>query len=1071
MARCGSWHASWQREFDRTEVVHLVMPGGYRDRRADAMVPPSLVVEFQHSYISAAEVVRRGTDYRLHQRDLVWVLDGGVRGGESSVDVIDDCKDMFYMYFRHRWMYESFLREPFVYVDVSGFIYQVSPAKVVEGVTEVSHRVCRDDFLVALRNNANAGLWPGVEHVPTPVAEAEAGRVFWKQRGAGNGKTYESVQLLEKEEFAHKNVLIYLTKVHSARETIFQEFVAQAPGMRKVRIRPDARTHSINDGKAHRIPFVRENGETGVVYIGTVDSFTYNMCGRVPQCSRDLFLDIVKRITEGSISVDGEGQVVFKKNKVCRTTLVIIDEAQDLPPEYVTAMAAIMRKTGADVALIGDKLQSIWGERNVYTFMEKHDLGGVDVRKDVGENRVLRFHNPRLVEVVNAVVPFGRFGLPPIAAGCDRPGCALCAEHNDEPAVKLGLKVDEISSEIMALAKERGYVPADFAVIAPIIKGQNHLCELERAVNQMWLNLGMDEEYMRTVIAPSGRWGECGERWRNADHCYMHQSEEGRPIDLSASRDATRILSIHASKGTGTRIVFVVDLSEANLVRLAGWGSKGGLQYESFLHVAVTRQKKRLYMAYSKNPLQDDIYTRFARTLYTDVGVAPVPREVPAVVSYRDVMANLSQDELRAVDDELIDACEGVQERMEVCEKKFATTLVDDEHHVMRSHVFRYMLMNQMLGASPQLKVLSRMVREIRSVLILDLKNYRVACSSILDSGGKGRCVFPVLKFVGGGGSSASDDRNVKNAEMLKTLIKSVVDKVNATAAAGVLPRLCPLETLVFLHVVELLQTGRSVEFRPTMIYRLLRDCEHGLRSAEVHGPDIGCPCRKMFPSTGRPSSSSLAVFHESANHAKELYQKLVADIRGDDDAQTRNININVLYNHKVYMASKYDNTLRTTLTFVVEVPELNKVVALHVVPTLTSLNLTDKVSEIMFASGCMANPRGHKSDIGKRDNRDRFQERAQEHYIMSMNNRDPVKVCFDGIVDHDKVLMRTNSSIQKEYTRFVHDVVRFRESSRDAFEDWVEKITDEKVPLVKKIKMRAYAGETLDNLIDLIPP
>ena len=118
----------------------------------------------------------------------------------------------------------------------------------------------------------------------------------------------------------------------------------------------------------------------------------------------------------------------------------------------------------------------------------------------------------------------------------------------------------------------------------------------------------------------------------------------------------------------------------------------------------------------------------------------------------------------------------------------------------------------------------------------------------------------------------------------------------------------------------------------------------------------------------------------------------------------------------------------------------------------------------------CMSDPQGHKADSGKRDNRDRLVGKAQEHYVLSLNNRAPVKVCLEGIVDPDHVRMCVNNGIAKEYARFVGEVVRFRETCRDAFDEWAEKPADGKNTLLaNKIKMRAYRGASLDALMSLV--
>lgn len=45
-----------------------------------------------------------------------------------------------------------------------------------------------------------------------------------KQQGAGNGKTYGLIQILQQPEFEHYKCFIAVTKQHSAKDVIKAEF-------------------------------------------------------------------------------------------------------------------------------------------------------------------------------------------------------------------------------------------------------------------------------------------------------------------------------------------------------------------------------------------------------------------------------------------------------------------------------------------------------------------------------------------------------------------------------------------------------------------------------------------------------------------------------------------------------------------------------------------------------------------------------------------------------------------------------------------------------------------------------
>jgi hypothetical protein len=89
----------------------------------------------------------------------------------------------------------------------------------------------------------------------------------------------------------------------------------------------------------------------------------------------------------------------------------------------------------------------------------------------------------------------------------------------------------------------------------------------------------------------------------------FHKSEDGSTIDLDESDNATRIVSIHTSKGDGRDVVFLIGLTEYALKKYSE--ESNNLVYDSLLHVALTRMKKRLYVRVEHN--NDDICKRLLK--------------------------------------------------------------------------------------------------------------------------------------------------------------------------------------------------------------------------------------------------------------------------------------------------------------------------------------------------------------------------------------------------------------------------------------------------------------------------
>lgn len=86
----------------------------------------------------------------------------------------------------------------------------------------------------------------------------------------------------------------------------------------------------------------------------------------------DYFAGIVQSIKDGYTEIDKNGIIKYAQNKIKlnKKCSIIIDEAQDLNSTYIKAIFTIMSFTHIDTYIIGDKLQSIWGEHNIHTFLE-----------------------------------------------------------------------------------------------------------------------------------------------------------------------------------------------------------------------------------------------------------------------------------------------------------------------------------------------------------------------------------------------------------------------------------------------------------------------------------------------------------------------------------------------------------------------------------------------------------------------------------------------------------------------------------------------------------------------------
>jgi hypothetical protein len=160
--------------------------------------------------------------------------------------------------------------------------------------------------------------------------------------------------------------------------------------------------------------------------------------------------------------------------------------------------------------------------------------------------------------------------------------------------------------------------PNDFLIITPFTK-QNYLVSaLETRIQEYWIKKEKPNDYIRYAI--------------------FHKSDLGNSIDLTESENATRIVSIHTSKGDGRDIVFVIGLNENSLLKFSK--DKNNLIYDSLIHVAFTRMKQKLYIGIDDKT--DDISDRINNGLIfiNNIAIKEPKLNYKKYMKYNDLINN-----------------------------------------------------------------------------------------------------------------------------------------------------------------------------------------------------------------------------------------------------------------------------------------------------------------------------------------------------------------------------------------------------------------------------------------------
>jgi hypothetical protein len=588
------WHLGWQNNFEEhTEIIHDNV-GQIKSRRADVDLNENAVIEFQYSPISQKEVDERAHDYALCGKKIIWIVYGD---NTIIVSNLTHSQRVFLEFTGEPWKYNAFVNTDFIYIDIESKLYKVYPIKVKSSMIDVSNPILKTEFIQKIKKNEE--LFEGYDVPQT--------RLYVKQMGAGNGKTYGIIQLIQDPNFKHYNTLLYLTKQHSAVHVIYSEINDQQGrgdlnGIEIIQYDHISKKHIIK----FRNPPAKEERR---IIIGTFDSFMHSLADK--SCSGvnkfQAMIDSIIDTEELRCSKDGTIKFTNKGVKLNKRTLLIGDEMQDLPVNYAKAIFKIMRDRYVDFYAVGDKLQSISFKENAFTFLEE-DPPETLVTRFTPVNICRRFNHPKLIEFVNKVIPFEKYKLPCISTNksdivdTENPlnifkGQTVYANGTKDK--KIEEEVEKLMYYYTREVVENNCQPNDFLIVNLFVKKNPLVEEFHLAIREFWKDKNEKKGNSETYVLTS----------------YFHKSETGTSIDLSESDEATRIVSTHASKGDGRDIVFVIGFTEKGLKMYDG--SENSLIYDSLLHVALTRMKKKLYLRYVDN--SDDVCKKIKESGFDEI--------------------------------------------------------------------------------------------------------------------------------------------------------------------------------------------------------------------------------------------------------------------------------------------------------------------------------------------------------------------------------------------------------------------------------------------------------------------
>jgi hypothetical protein len=740
---------------------------------------------------------------------------------------------------------------------------------------------------------------------------APPARMTLVQRGAGNGKTYESLTWLDK--FEHKKIFIYVTKQHAAKDVIEQKLRMKEPELEKFVPFDDETFKTSSDGKKYYAVLRRPSGETVQVFILTVDAFLFALCDEAgqKQARRDseFFEGICRAIEQGHCRLKGLANTV----QLCGRTValnrfveLVVDESQDLGAPYARALFVILWKTHIDVHLIGDELQSIGSDDNLFVQLRRSSVHGVFaglsvvrgsseaadlVQVDEGTNVVRRWKSQTLTSRINKAVRFEHFELPPIRLP---PETSVTAPEGDESSIvdevttpadpnfgviKFGRdatveeRAQEVMSEVTRLFENEDAVPHDFLFIFPVLRERNLAFVLEMKLNEFWnerlqeLSKRVDsllrkvEDSLRQDVSEDERKRLESEMRRLEDWkrslrsttvrplCILHHAESRGPVRLGDSRFASQIMTIHSSKGHGRRYVFLLELTKKGL----DVHSRGReLVYESLLHVALTRMTYRLIFCYGEEQ-RDDVTRRLGLTASIDTETL---EELGRELSLRWYVNDMLRDMITEEEGAFVNLWNLSERGTETVDRLRDPAIehVDWGHHVVRRCVMFYIVIRCLLQkfnledsvdgvrSTWQLFLSFRDLSKMVIVEVYNVREYWSILWEIRRTPANNR--KPSLKLPIYKYKNESEDQK-SCRRYLRDLYLSAKDKFK-NEKQGQLPELCVAEICVLIHFlwVSSSRVAYSVcDLTQPLLHTILAALLRQSNDLSEHSLTYACPC------------------------------------------------------------------------------------------------------------------------------------------------------------------------------------------------------------------------------------
>jgi hypothetical protein len=626
------------------------------------------------------------------------------------------------------------------------------------------------------------------------------------------------------------------------------------------------------------------------------------------------------------------------------------------------------------------------------------------------------------VNFVNGVIPFEKYGLPPITEICD--GCCKYTHENsiipynifEVPTIYSDdfefAKIDRVIEKIIFFMDKEidkyNYLPNNFMFIFPILSKNIFATMLETRIQNYWINKFNDITYQASL--------KLNEFWKDKmndnkfyKYVYLHKSDEGKSINLKESENATRILSIHSSKGNGCEVVFVLGITEKSLTIFSK--KTGNLVYDSLLHVAITRQKKSIYIGIEKN--HDDICNKFIKLgIDEDEEIQPTLNCIKRHNKYSKVQNYVNDNDkiFTEINNKII---EPNNYKILLPINKDKKNIIDIGHHKIRWCVMFYNIMSNVI----ENEVIESQEYKNQFITILkNLSNKPISCNNYANYNKKLREIdennkkkfnknkilennneIPLLLF-----DANERTKFYKYTNILKDIMTNIQNKIIKYIKIHKLPPLCPLECIILIFMIKLVDNGSYSDISIMDIYSIMYcydSCSNEID--KEHTEKNKCICHNCFDEGNFNNNSSHNEIRKSIKKHYNNVDQINATYIHYTKYITETLQIeNMTYNtfHPVFFGNKNKN-FEIMNKYDIIGHSNNHVIYFRIKPQFNELNFNNTICEEILNNFIILNIR---SDC---ENYKRYNNKKIYTCILTLDSVEPI--FYELNIDKNDILLK----------------------------------------------------------------